>query len=238
MEAFDKIRGKKLFTQLNQLREKKTILKMNILGTGYEGLTIVTGVKNNNGAPFFLIDYPGGAGDILKNSIGKKAVFEFTDDSKIQYSFRTFIGKVGKFDIWIGFPEFIDRIQRRKHFRVSPPAGTVIVFNYNGKYELNVINISEGGALISQKARFHNKYLFNQGGNLQYLNMICNDDELKVNIRIRRAEIKRIEKRTESGRFNYAVKFIDVGKKEEEDIKDFIYRSQRQALKKRSFSCF
>ena len=231
----DIIRGDKIFKVLERLQEGRTILNLHILGTGYEGLTIVTGIDANNGSPSFLIDRPGGLEDIVESSEGRKAVFEFNDENGIQYRFRAIIGGFEKKDIRVGFPETIERIQRRKFFRIAPPVGTKIIFNADNRYEFNVINISEGGLLISQKAQFHNKSLLSAGGVMEGLNLVSQEDNKVINIGIKKAEILRIDKKTETGRYSYALKILDIEKNEEGEIRKFIYDSQRKVLQRRSF---
>ncbi|MBW1915653.1 MAG: hypothetical protein JRI86_12090 [Deltaproteobacteria bacterium] len=43
-----------------------------------------------------------------------------------------------------------------------------------------------------------------------------------------------MEPNPNTGKFNYAVQFLDLGKNGKEKIKDFIYRCQRDLLKRRN----
>jgi hypothetical protein len=63
------------------------------------------------------------------------ALFDFVGKDKILYSFRTVVGRINGDDIWMEFPEFIERVQRRKFYRIAPPIGTKIYFEVDsGKY--------------------------------------------------------------------------------------------------------
>lgn len=234
----DTIRGDKVFKILDQLQKDKTILNLHVLGIGYEGLTIVTGVdSNNNGDSCFLIDRPGGLSmGVFEKIEGKKAIFEFNDENRIHYKFRAIIGGLDKRDIRVEFPESIERIQRRKFFRTISPPGTKILFNADNRYEFNVLNISEGGLLINQKARFHNKSLLYVDAILESIYLVSKNDNIVTNIGIKKAEIVRINKSPETGRYNYALKILELGKNEEMDIRKFIYESQRKVLQRRSFN--
>ena len=233
----DKIVGNRISGILEGLWKERTILKLNILGMDYEGLSIVTGIENENGNPSFLIDYPAGSGDIFRRSIGKRILFEFSGKEKIQYSFRSIIHGVDGDDIRIGFPAAIERIQRRKHFRISVPSGTRIIFDtMKNRYEFNVVNLSKGGALINQKAHLRDKGLLYIGGYLKNFWLVYDEGREQKRICVRKADIRRIEKETGRGRYNYAIKFLEVKKEEEKEIWDFIYRCQRRVLTRRSYA--
>ena len=232
----DKIIGKKIIYLLEQARRNRGMLKIKILGTGYEGLTIVTRIDSGN-SPSFLVDCPGNAGEIIKNSKGKRVIFEFSGEDKIQYSFRTYIVHIEKEDLRIELPETIERMQRRNHFRITVPPGTVAIFRtMNKRYDFNVVDLSEGGTLLNQKACFHDSGLLYVGGFLEDVRIVNNEGKQKTGIGIRKAEIKRIEKNLEAGRYDYALCFTEIGKKEQEEIRKFINKCQREMLKRRSFS--
>ena len=236
METPDRIIGKKINGIIDQLQKEKTILKLNILDIGYKGLSIVIGVDSDERNSFFLIDYPGGSRDILAKASGKVVFIEFNDLDNIQYSFRSVVEKVAKDSIWIRFPEGIDRKQRRRYFRIATPPGTRITFEMSGRrYELNVINLSEGGALTNQKASHHEEELFCRDGELRNIFLVRNEGDLRASICIKKTRIVRIKKNPETGRYSYGLQFLEMGIAEKEDIRKFIYKCQRRDLKSRSF---
>ena len=69
MESTDKVTGNKIVSLLDQTRKDRTILRMNVLGTGYEGLTMVIGFDNKNGKQLFIIDYPSSSDVVLSQDI-------------------------------------------------------------------------------------------------------------------------------------------------------------------------
>lgn len=236
MQSPDIISGKKLIKTIKQLQRDRTILRINILGTGFEGLTVITDIISREDNPGILIDYPGGADDSVPYSYGKRILFEFRGKDRIHYRFRSVVSEVRENGIKIEPLESIERIQRRKHFRVDAPAGTMMIFNtQEKKYQFNVINLSEGGALINLKASFHNRILFNVGAKISNLFLMCEENNLNVRIKIKDAEILRTDKRPETGRYNYAIKFIGIDKDNIYEIREFIYKCQRILLKRRSY---
>ena len=56
----DRISGKRMLGVLNELARERTVLRLNALGTGYEGLTIATGVVREQNTSYLLVDYPAG----------------------------------------------------------------------------------------------------------------------------------------------------------------------------------
>lgn len=233
MEAPEIITGEKMLGLVDQLKRDRIALKLNIAGSYNEGLSILLGSKDVNGKPCLMIDFPAGARFDMLYANGKKVNIEFTDKKKIHYNFRSTVEGVTPQSIYILMPKAINRIQRRKFFRIPPPLGTkIIISDERGKYEFNVINISEGGVLISHPANLHDERIFYQGAE-KSLVIVCREDADTRTIKIKKAEIKRINKILETRRYNYALHFIDCGRQEENEIRNFVYSCQRRFLEKR-----
>ena len=75
-------------------------------------ITIVTGIDTLNCNPYFLIDYPGGSKETFKGVKRGRVYFEYSGEDRLQYRFRSVIGKIAEDDIWIRFPKVIERIQQ------------------------------------------------------------------------------------------------------------------------------
>ena len=233
MDNSEKIRGKKIFDILEYLKSSHTILNIHVMGTDFEGLTIILGVSDGE-KPSFFIDYPGGANSLVPLSIGKKCYFEFNDEGKIKHSFKTTIHSIFGKRIKFNFPEVIERSQRRKTFRILVPSGSRLLYSNNkDQYEFDVVNVSEGGLLVSLKAIHHNDRILIKGNKLSDLVLSSKQKDLSVKIKINAAEIIRLEKLDDSDRINYGLKLIEVDKSEEDKLKRFIYYCQRKILKKR-----
>lgn len=237
MERVDKITGNRIYGLLEQARKKRIMLKMNILGTGHEGLTMVIGFNiKNNDERFFIIDYPSSTEKVFPVAKGEKCYFEYTGQDKIPYSFRALIAQVDNDSLTIELPDAIERIQRRKYFRINTPAGTKMILNHHGKgFEFDVINVSEGGALVGHKTRFHNKNIFYEGGLLSKLQLISREEGLATRIYIDSAEIVRIAKNSDRGRYDYAIEFNNILNQNETKIREFIYNCQRKAIKRMGY---
>ncbi len=138
-----------MLSLLKQVKAGKTPLQMVVLGRNYERLTLVTGLKMVDDQPSLLVDCPVGFGEDVREPEGARVRLECLGRDRIQYAFRSSIRAVFEKDILLDLPEWIERIQRRRHFRIAPPLGTTISFGRNGApLKATVINLSEGGALL------------------------------------------------------------------------------------------
>jgi c-di-GMP-binding flagellar brake protein YcgR len=235
MENAQSISGNKILDIIDQLKKDKTALKLTIPEIGYEGLTIILDLKNLKTSPILLIDFPGGLQDKVMNTLGKTMLIEFNGPDKIPYSFRTVIQKVTEDYLVVAAPKSIIRIQRRKFFRIPSPLGTKVIINEKDQsYEFNVINISEGGILVSHPEERHEDLIFFKGA-IKSLLIIYEDGINSLKIRINKAEIRRIDVASETRRYHYAFQFLDRGIKEENLIMNFIYAYQRKLLERRTF---
>ena len=89
LQDSEKISGNKLVDVFRRLQKDRTILRLNLIGKGYEGLTIVTDIRADNGYPYLLIDYPGGSGKTIADSEGGRAFFEFSGEDNKLYGLGT-----------------------------------------------------------------------------------------------------------------------------------------------------
>jgi c-di-GMP-binding flagellar brake protein YcgR len=235
MDNAERVTGQNLINMIETLKKEKTIIKLLIPGAGIEGLSIVVGIKTGDSQPGFIIDFPAGVGIGIFYAQGSRIVIEFNDREKINYRLRSVIASVTKQQIFIAIPEFIQRLQRRNFFRIVSPIGTRVIINDgNKKYELDVIDISEGGALISHPVKYHDENKFFKGAVTPLLILHKNGNSIQ-SIKVNKAEIIRAGKVVETGNFNYALKFLDYDKKDADILRNFIYSCQRRMIQKKRF---
>jgi c-di-GMP-binding flagellar brake protein YcgR len=229
------ITGDKIPLLMNQLRQEHAILKLYMPGIGNDWLSIVLGVKKDNGTPCFVIDSPSGAGFYLHASKGQKIIIEFTDRNHVHFRLRSVIERVADQNVYVMMPEVVYRLQRRGCFRVPSPIDTKIIINdQEGRLDLEAINISESGALAGNPSASHNSMRFFRGA-VKRLIIIYKEDENEQIIKIKRAEIRRVLKRPETGCYEYAFMFHDRGKEIEKEIRMFIYSCQRKILYRKKY---
>jgi c-di-GMP-binding flagellar brake protein YcgR len=235
MEDPEIITGDKISLLMDQLRQEHTILKLYMPGIGNDWLSIVVGIKKENGTPCFVIDSPSGAGFYLHGSKGQKIIIEFTDRNHVHYRLRSVIERVADQNVYVMMPEFVYRLQRRGYFRVPSPVDTKIsVSDQDGRLSLEVVNISESGVLASNPSASHTGVRFFKGA-VKGLVIIYKEDEGEQIIRIKKAEIRRVVKRPDTGCYEYAFMFLDRGKDIEKEIRMFIYSCQRKMLYRQKY---
>ena len=233
MDDSEKISGKKIFNILEQLKRNHTIINIHVMGTDFEGLSVILGLSDGE-KPTFFIDYPGTSDSFIPISEGNKCYFEFNGEDKIQYSFRTTIDRILGKRIKFFFPEVIERTQRRRAFRISVPSGTKLLYSARGnRFEFDILDISEGGLLAGLKFLHHKKELFFKGVKLYNLSISLTQEDISVMIKVKSVEIIRLENIKERGRFNYGLRFIEIDMENKDVLKRFIYYCQRKVLKKR-----
>lgn len=236
----DRIYGDKIIGLLELLKKERTVLKLNLLGKDYERLTIVTGLMVENKSSYFLIDYPRGFKEVLEDSgpddiHEQRMAFEYIGSDKIPFAFRTVLDRIQGRNIWVKIPEFIERIQRRKHFRIEPPIDTKILFiRDTKKHENSVLNLSLGGALISPLVKPTLGSRLYPGEIIRNIRLIAHKKVFKMRIHIKKAMVRRAGKDSETGRYFYALRFMEIEKEDKKDLEKWLYKWQRVILQKRS----
>ncbi len=233
MESTEKISGNKMLAILEKLKQDHTMLNIHVMGTNFDGLTVILGLSDTENRGFF-VDYPGNADSVAPVEEGKKCYFQFSDGERIQYSFRSTIDRIFGKRIKFPFPEYIERIQRRNCFRTPVPSGAELSCKCGDKQiTFRVINISEGGIQIGADLKGYNRDILFKGNKLFSISLIYEEEETPVNIKIDSAEIVRVTKHVETGEMELGLKILEIRKNEQNEFKKFIYYCQRRVLKER-----
>ena len=237
MDETDNIQGKTRFNIFEQLKEDKIFIQIRLLGKKYQRLTLVTDIKTKNNIPFFVIDYPEGFREAVEGVDVWKLLFAFNGADKLQYRFRTSHGQIFDNEIWLEFPDFIERMQRRKYFRLDAPIGTKIHLKVSSiNREMDVINISLGGALgVFKRIKKETRKgpILKMGETLRHIELEFSSEKEYRTVHIKKAVVVRIEKNPLKSLYRYAIKFIGVEKEDTKALTRRIYDLQRKYLKKR-----
>ena len=234
LDHIERIYGKGLIRLFRELMENKTVLRVFLLGKDYERLTIVTDIEEEDSDVYITIDYPGGFKKAIEGTSNWRLRFEFTGKDRLPYIFRTEGGELVKDGIRLKLPNFIERRQRRKSFRLEAPLGTKLVFTKEfKKFETNVINISLGGAFVSSEKGEQKKPIVEVDEYLKAIKVFFPSKDEELVVYIKEAMVKRVEKDIYHGLFNYALQFTDIDKKDSDLLQKLIYRFQREYLRKR-----
>jgi len=237
MENPEKIEDKNLLNLLKALQKNKTLIKMNLPGKDFERITIITSVRHRRQNPLFLIDYTQGFREAVGDVKDVKMHFEFTREDKVNYSFSTYGWEIYRDEIGVRFPEFIERIQRRKDFRLAVPTDTKLFSQMDSTLlEMKVLNVSLGGTLallVGRKKSFKEEPIFDTGEYLSDIEMVFPLEEGDLRIHIERAIVVRLEEDQSAKKNCCALQFVGMEEKEEKALTEFIYKYQRRILQKK-----
>ena len=115
-----KVQGDKLTEVFNELINQKVIISMNVVGTGFDRLTCITGITKDSQGSYLLVDPP----DDFEEAAAVKDLwhlrFNFNGPDHLEYIFNTRGGKFCEQGLKIPFPDHVERLQRRRNFRVKP----------------------------------------------------------------------------------------------------------------------
>jgi hypothetical protein len=239
MTGAEKIQDKKLFRIMEQLRQNNTMLSMRLVGQNYQRLTMITRIFQDKDTFFFIIDPPRD----FKSTVTKLGTWEihfnFRGSDNLEYIFATFGGDFLDDEPRIPFPKYIERLQRRRHFRLSVPAGTKLYFDSEqDRQEIDLMNISISGSLgvlRTAGGRDQKKPILQKEEHLKNIEIVFPSDidnsEQKLNVNkaiVRRAEYDPTRKVD-----IYAFEFESMDKDQEKMLIEFIFNLQRSFLRRK-----
>lgn len=237
MSDLDRIQGKKRLDVFNKLKKEKTLVKMQILSAEYDQLTIITGVRTEGDIPFLLIDCPKNLNDEVEDLDKVGINFEFSEKDGVRFTFKCIGGKILDKDLWVSFPDYIERIQRRKDFRLWFSDGTIIHFKMDSvRYKMFLKNVSMGGAYVEiSMIKNEDKEIpsFNPGDILMDIDLMFPLEEEEVKVHIDKASIIRASELEKQKGFSLGLQFIEIEKNEMNILKGIIYNLQRSFLQRR-----
>lgn len=231
--------GKRSEGLFRQLIRANTLITMRIRGVeGYQRLTMITDIRKVKENHSFAIDPPAQFNQKVAELQDWDIHFKFTGPDKIEYSFSTLGGQIEGKEIWIPFPDTIERIQRRKSFRIETPPGTQLTLAVRKTRRLaDILNISQGGllcVLVRLKKEIKTDPVLRVGDSLNNVTLACPNEEGPVDmVPIRSVIIRRVEADPNHYRHRYALEFSDMTFSEKSDLTRIIYRLQRELLRKR-----
>ena len=239
MTGAEKIQGKRLVRLLEQVQREKIMLSMRLVGQNYERLTMVTRIPKDTTASFFAIDPPRD----FKNTITKldkwEIHFNFNGPDNLEYIFTTSEGEFYDNEIRINFPDYIERLQRRRYFRLSAPTGTKLFFESDQiQREINLINISMRGTLGLLKTfneKDQKKPVFKKEDYLKDIKIIFPSDtkDNEQEVRVNKAIIRRAEHVPTKNMDLYAFEFVSIDRDQERRLIQIIFNIQRLYLQQK-----
>lgn len=238
MADYGKLSKEKTNQLFHYLKDQRVLVKLILKGTGFEGVTVIMGIRSQKGQEQFQIDCPDDFQIVLKSKDCGSLYFEFNGEDKVLYTFETAPHPEWQSgDVWIPIPDEVDRIQRRRNFRLEAPMGTELILRQlEPPLKLAVLDFSLGGLMCvveSARARIKKNLMLNRGRNLRNLELYFREENVTTKIRIAQATIVRLETNPVTGNRQYAFQFKDLDKGEEKSLTNVLYRMQRKLLRQR-----
>jgi c-di-GMP-binding flagellar brake protein YcgR len=234
-----KVQGEKLVDLFNELIEKKVIIAINVIGAGFDRLTCINGVTHDESGYYLIVDSP----DDFEEAAAVKDLwhlrFNFNGPDRLEYIFSTQGGEFCDQGLKIPFPEHVERLQRRRNFRVNTEIGTKMHFKLNKlQGVIDTINVSLGGVygvLTKHNFKFMRGPVLKKDQQIYDINIIFpgDEDSPEDTVRVKRAEVKRVEHDQDRGYYRFAFEFKEIEKQERNRLIQVIYDLQRRYLRRR-----
>ena len=238
MDTNGKLSQEKALELLKYLEEQRVLVKLVVKGAGFESVTVVTGLRSINKQAQFRIDSPDNFQVVLQGKDSGRLYFEFNGQDKVLYTFE--IAPAAEWqgnEVWLPAPEQIDRIQRRRNFRLDAPMGTELVLRQlEPPLKLVVVDFSLGGLLcVVESAIQQNKknLMLTRGRRLKNIELLFRDKNVTTKVRVTEATIVRTDRNPVTGHSQYAFQFMSMDTNEEKLLTKILYGMQRKLLRKR-----
>ncbi len=233
------IQGSKQVELFNQLIDRKTIISMNVVGTDYNRLTCIMGVQEETEGNFLIIDLAKGFKEAAEKTESLHLRFNFNGPDRLEYLFSTKGGHYNGKELRVPFPNKVERIQRRRDFRVDTFPGTRMLFKIGKKpVIISMINISLGGgygALTKCAVKETKGSLLKKDKRIYNIGIIFpGDKEMDEQVVIiKKAIVRRVENHKEKRLYKYAFEFAEIEKEAKAKLTQSIYHIQRKLLQKK-----
>lgn len=233
------IRQEKLNDLFNELVDKKIIVAMNVVGTKFDRLTCIIGVTKDAKGNHLIVDSPNDFAEAIAAKEKWHLRFNFNGPDHLEYVFSTKGGIFCKQGLMIPFPDLVERLQRRRNFRVNTLPNSKVHFQLNkiqGAFDM--INISLGGfygVLTKHNFKFIRGPILKKDQQINDISMIFPGIENKpgATVYVKRAEVRRIDFDKENKFYRYAFEIIEIEKEERDILTRTIYDLQRYYLRRR-----
>lgn len=234
-----KVQGGKLTDLFNELIAKKIIISMNVVGAGFDRLTCITGILKDADGSHLLVDPP----DDFAEAAAKKDLwhlrFNFNGPDHLEYIFSTRGGAFCEQGLRLPFPEYVERLQRRRNFRVNTLTGTQMHFQLKKiQGVIDLINVSLGGVygvLTKHNFKFMRGPVLKMDQQVYDVSLVFpgNHDMPENTVYVKKAEVKRVEHDQDRGFYRFAFEFEEMDKEEQSKLTQVIYDLQRWYLQRR-----
>lgn len=234
-----KIEGAKLESLFESLIADKTIISMHVVGADFQRLTCITAAEQSKTGNHLVVDCPDGFSRATAGIGSLNIRFNFNGSDHIEYIFSTSGGSRQGRELKIPFPDYVERLQRRKNFRIDTMPGTWLYFKARKiRGQIDLINVSLGGAyggLFKHNQKNLAGSLLKSNQRLYNVRIVFPVDKTKPDhtVIIEKAEVRRVERDKERKSYRYAFEFMNIDRENLQELTKAIYHIQRQFLKNR-----
>jgi len=231
MTDFDTISGEMIIELIDELIKNRTFVKVDVPGTSYERLTMITRKTGKGAMRKFEIDPPEGMKALLPPDGIRTLHFEFSNENKLPHRFRASVASFGE-TIWLTYPDTIRRYQLRNNFRIMIPGDTHCATIIQGtNVHMGVENISLGGMFCYCPDTF--RTLLKMGLSVKNLQLRIAIGGKEHMLSIDSALVRRIEGRVRPKHFGIAFDFIGLKPETMKGLTQVVYGLQRNYLQNR-----
>lgn len=234
-----KLQGTKITELFRYLVESGTIVSVQAMGGKFERLTCVIEVRESVKQNQLVVDIPHGFQEEVEKLQPWVLQFNFNGPDKVEHIFVTQGGRRENQALVLPFPEFVQRLQRRRDFRIQTPMGTQMHFqkkNFSGTIDLINISLSGAYGVFRQKGQAVSNRPVLKVKELIFKIAIhfpgrCAGE--REAIHIQKAEVIRVEQDIETHQNRYAFEFKLIDREAKQQLTSEIYRLQREYLQRR-----
>ena len=225
----ENITGPKVKEVLQSLILSGEMCKMEVSPTPYCWLTLLSEVREEKDQTFLLIDRVPDFEKALSSSRRQEVRIEYLENNEVPCSFLSRVLLIGPQCIWVELPERIQRIQRRKYFRLQAPAGTEILFQAEpGKSEKGrVKDYSLGGVAFLTGKGVNLK----TGDRVKDLLLSIPEGTHCLTFSFPQGVVKRAEPDFYQGENLYALEILELSEATRQKLNQHIFEKQRSLLR-------
>ena len=223
------ISGQKLIETLHEWIDSRRICKMEIPETSYGWFTLLSGLQDQAGSQYLLIDKVADFEKAISHSQRQEVSLEILEKNGIRCQFKTRVVKCSPTEIRAELPDVVHRIQRRASFRISALSGTEITFHIHPEKEekANVKDYTLGGV-----AFFLEKDMkLNIGDKVATIHLRLPQRRDFSTIHIPSAVVRRIELDS-NGKSLCALEFLEIPEDSKQQLWNHMIDTQRSLIRK------
>ncbi|MFZ7125667.1 MAG: PilZ domain-containing protein [Desulfobacterales bacterium] len=238
MSLPQQLQAERVERTLQDLKKNRAWVRIRVDGTGFEKVSLVTDVRTIQKDLYFKLDDSPSLLALVEPLETWKINIEFIATGQVPFLFESTSGLSLGGGFWLKAPDRIDRIQRRRDFRLKAPMGARLeVTRHRKPITLGLIDLSLGGLLglvDSVNPRLRKEPIFKVGRTFKNARLVVPIEESPdMVVSISKVRVVRSFRHPVTGAFQYGLMFIALDAAEEKSLKDLLYGLQRSYLRKR-----